>query len=314
MYKYIFGPVPSRRLGMSLGVDMVPKKVCSLNCVYCEVGQTTLLTTQRNEYVPKREIIEELKDFFANHPDPDYITFSGYGEPTLNIALGEVIAYLKKEKPGVPVAVLTNGTLFSDPAVRQSLLQADLVLPSLDAATTEVFQKINRPSGMLDLEKYLEGLADFRKEFTGKIWLEVFILPGFNDSIPQLDGLKKAILKIHPDAVQLNTLDRPGTEPGLRSATRKELESIKDYWDIQGVEIISSSTTRKNTTAYREDIRDAILETINRRPCTLDDISRITGLHVNEINKYLSALEATGTIRTERLERGLFYMPAQRNK
>ena len=313
MYKHIFGPVPSRRLGMSLGVDMVPKKVCSLNCVYCEVGQTTLLTTQRKEYVPGGEVIEELKDFFTHHPDPEYITFSGYGEPTLNKALGGVIAYLKREKPGVPVAVLTHGTMFSDPEVRQSLLQADLVLPSLDAATEAVFKKINRPAGSLDLLHYIEGLIAFRKEFRGNIWLEVFILPGYNDTMAELEALKQEILRIRPDTVQLNTLDRPGTEAGLRSATRKELESIKDYWDIPGTEIIPSPAGRKNATAYREDVRNAIMETINRRPCTLDDISRITGLHVNEINKYLDSLEATGVVRTERQDRGLFYMPAGRN-
>ncbi|HOZ19384.1 MAG: molybdenum cofactor biosynthesis protein A [Bacteroidetes bacterium ADurb.Bin139] len=314
MYKHLFGPVPSRRLGMSLGVDMVPRKVCTLNCVYCEAGRTTLLTTQRKEYVPEREIIRELKDFFANHPDPDIITFSGYGEPTLNSALESIISYLKAEKPDLPVAVLTNGTMLSDPAVRQSLLGADLVLPSLDAATEEVFKKINRPSDTLDLQSYIGGLADFRKEFKGRIWLEVFILPGYNNHKAELDALKEAILRINPDSVQLNTLDRPGTVEGIRSATRQELEEIREYWNIPGVEIISSPASGNSATVYREDVQNAILETISRRPCTLEDIAHITGLHVNEINKYLSALEATGTIRTERLERGLFYMPAQRNK
>jgi len=297
---------------MSLGVDMVPKKVCSLNCVYCEVGRTTLLTTQRKEYVPEREIIGELKVFFASHPDPDIITFSGYGEPTLNTALGSIISYLKAEKPVLPVAVLTNGTLLSDPGVRKSLLGADLVLPSLDAATEEVFRKINRPAESLDMQSYIGGLADFRKEFKGRIWLEIFILPGINDHKAELDALKEAILRINPDSIQLNTLDRPGTEEGIRSATRQELEDIREYWNIPGVEIIASSSG-KSTTAYREDVQNAILETINRRPCTLDDIARITGLHVNEINKHLRTLEATGSIRTERQERGLFYMPAQRN-
>ncbi|MDD4919431.1 MAG: radical SAM protein [Bacteroidales bacterium] len=314
MYKHLFGPVPSRRLGMSLGVDMVPKKICSLNCVYCEVGRTTLLTRQRKEYVPEREIIGELKDFFANHPDPEIITFSGYGEPTLNTALGSIISYLKAQKPAVPVAVLTNGTLLNDPQVRQSLLRADLVLPSLDAATEEVFRKINRPADTLDLQSYIGGLEGFRKEFKGRIWLEVFILPGFNDHKAELDALKEVFLRISPDSIQLNTLDRPGTEEGIRSATLLELEHIREYWDIPGVEIISSSALRKSTTAYREDVQNAILETISRRPCTLDDIACITGLHVSEINKYLDTLEATGNIRTERQERGLFYMPAQRNQ
>ncbi len=218
MYKHLFGPVPSRRLGMSLGVDMVPRKVCSLDCVYCEVGRTTLLTTERKEYVAEREIKEELNDFFSRHPDPEIITFSGYGEPTLNSAIAGVIDFLKEKKSQLPIAILSNGTLMGDPAVRKAILRADIVLPSLDAATEEVFRKINRPAGALDLQGYIQGLADFRKEFSGKIWLEVFILPGFNDHKAELDALKKAILKIKPDSVQLNTLDRPGTEAGIRSA------------------------------------------------------------------------------------------------
>jgi wyosine [tRNA(Phe)-imidazoG37] synthetase (radical SAM superfamily) len=308
MYKHLFGPVPSRRLGMSLGVDMVPRKVCSLDCIYCEVGKTTTLTAQREEYVPAPEIIAELEDFFKNHPDPEVITFSGYGEPTLNSSIGQVLDFLKEKRPHVPVAVLTNGTLLGQEQVRKAILRADYVLPSLDAATEETFQKINRPVASLDLQDYIQGLADFRKEFSGEIWLEVFIIPGYNDTSRELDALKKAILKINPHKVQINTLDRPGTEGNIRSATRKELESIKAGWDIPGVEIVSA-VDRKSTTAYRKDIENVIMETIVRRPCTLDDLSLITGLHVNEINKYLDVLEAEGCIQTERQDRGLFYKP-----
>jgi len=142
MYKHLFGPVPSRRLGMSLGIDLIPHKICSLNCVYCECGGTTTLTRERKEYVPVEEVYDELKDYFKHHPDPDYFTFSGAGEPTLHLHIGEVIAFLKEVRPGIPVAVLSNGTLFGDPEVRADLLQADLVLPSLDAATEEAFSFI----------------------------------------------------------------------------------------------------------------------------------------------------------------------------
>jgi len=299
---------------MSLGVDMVPKKVCSLNCVYCEVGPTTLLTSQRKPYVPASEIIRELQDYFRTQSNPDFITFSGYGEPTLNSEIGEIFDYLKREKPEVPIAVLTNGTLLHEKEVRNAIMKADLILPSLDSATEEGFKKINHPVRTISLDQYIEGLVTFGQEFTGKVWLEVFILPGFNDHKAELDALKEVFLRISPDSIQLNTLDRPGTEEGIRSATLLELEHIREYWDIPGVEIISSSALRKSTTAYREDVQNAILETISRRPCTLDDIACITGLHVSEINKYLDTLEATGNIRTERQERGLFYMPAQRNQ
>ncbi|MFA5301390.1 MAG: radical SAM protein [Bacteroidales bacterium] len=314
MYKHIFGPVPSRRLGMSLGVDMVPKKVCSLNCVYCEVGPTTRLTSERKPYVPAKDIIRELQDYFRTQNNPDFITFSGYGEPTLNSEIGEIFDYLKREKPEVPIAVLTNGTLLYEKEVREAIMKADLVLPSLDSATEEGFKRINHPVKTISLRQYIEGLVSFGQEFSGKIWLEVFILPGYNDSISELDALKKELLRIKPDRIQLNTLDRPGTVPGLRSATRQELQSIIDYWEIPNVEIIAAVLERTKMASYRKDVENVILETINRRPCTLDDLSKILGLHVNELNKYLDALEASGKVHTERQDRGLFYMIRKETK
>ncbi|RPI46755.1 MAG: radical SAM protein, partial [Bacteroidetes bacterium] len=180
MYKYIFGPVPSRRLGMSLGVDLVPHKVCSLDCVYCECGPTTKRTLDRKEYVLYGKVTEELDHFFIENPDPDFITFSGSGEPTLNTRIGDVLHFIKQKKPAIPVAVLTNGTLLGRKDVRDELMEADVVLPSLDAATPEVFRRINRPAHGLDLDEILEGLVSFRKEFRGEMWLEIFIIPGFN--------------------------------------------------------------------------------------------------------------------------------------
>lgn len=307
MYKYLFGPVPSRRLGMSLGVDLVPKKVCSLDCVYCEAGKTTKLTTGRMEYVKTEKIIGELTDYFMNNPDPDYITFSGYGEPTLNLAIGEVLDFIKQNKPDIPVAVLTNGTLFGDEIVRQSILKADLVLPSLDAATEAVFRKINRPPDSLVFDDYIQGLIDFSREFSGKIWLEIFILPGYNDSEEELAALKKIILQIKPDSIQLNTLDRPGTVADLRGATRAELQRVVDFWQMDNVIIIAASPERKKIRSYRTDTESAILETIARRPCTVDDLAKILGLHINEVNKYLDVLEAEQKIETTKQERGYFY-------
>lgn len=307
MYKYLFGPVPSRRLGISLGVDLVPKKVCSLNCVYCEVGKTTTLTLERKEYIKYEKIIKELTGYFNNNPDPDYITFSGSGEPTLNFRIGEILKFIKKNKPGIPVAVLTNGTLLSDKNVRKDILDADVVLPSLDAASDKVFRRINRPQKKLSIEKYIQGLIDFRKEYKGKIWLEIFILPGYNDNEEELTELKKAILKIKPDSVQLNTLDRPGTVPGLKGATIEELQRIVDFWKLENVEIIKSSSKRKNIQSYRSDIETAILETVLRRPCTTDDLTKILGIHINELNKYLDVLEEENRIETVTLKRGIFY-------
>jgi len=307
MYKYLFGPVPSRRLGMSLGVDLVPKKVCSLDCVYCEVGKTTKLTLERMEYINIHKIKNELTEYFKTQPDPDYITFSGSGEPTLNIYIGEILQFIKKIKPGIPIAVLTNGTLLFDKNVREALLLADVVLPSLDSATEDVFQKINRPVKTLRIDKYIQGLVDFRKEFKGEIWLEIFVLPGFNDAENELAALNKVILKIKPESVQLNTLDRPGTLPNLKAATREELQRVIDFWQLSQVKIIAASAGRKKIPSYRTDTENAIIETITRRPCTLNDLTIILGVHIHEINKYLDVLEAEQKIETVEQERGTFY-------
>lgn len=307
MYKYLFGPVPSRRLGMSLGVDLVPHKVCTLDCVYCECGKTTLLSTIRKEYIPAEKVYKELYHFFNHNPNPEYITFSGSGEPTLNIKIGEVLSYIKNLKPGIPVALLTNGTLLSEKDVREEVLQSDLVLPSLDAATSEAFKKINRPENSIDIARYIQGLVDFRKEFSGMIWLEILILPGYNDDPENLQELEKAINRIKPDKVQLNTLDRPGTVESLRPASVSELTAIKKILNYPETEIIAAPASRKNIRSYRKDTETAILETIFRRPCTANDLSNILGIHLNEINKYMDVLEAEGKVETRRRERGIFY-------
>jgi len=306
MYKYLFGPVPSRRLGMSLGVDLVPHKVCSLNCVYCECGRTTDLTTIRKEYIPYNEVVQEVAHYLKHNPAPDYFTFSGSGEPSLNSRIGDVLRFIKSNSH-VPVAVLTNGTLFYDKAVREELLEADVVLPSLDAAEEVAFRKINRPWHKLNIPEYIKGLVDFRKEYSGQIWLEVLIIPGLNDTPENLHTLKEAFLKIHPDEIQLNTLDRPGAVENIRAATRKELQEIVDFWGLPQVKIIAAAPDRKKIVSYRDDTESAILETIKRRPCTLEDLHKILGLHLNEVNKYLDVLEEEKKIVAIREKRGLFY-------
>ena len=307
MYKYLFGPVPSRRLGMSLGVDLVPKKVCSLDCVYCEVGKTTKLTIDKKEYILFNKIKEELLNYFSNNPDPDYITFSGSGEPALNSKIGDVLKFIKQTKPNIPVAVLTNGTMLFDKNVRDAIMDADVVLPSLDAATQYVFEKINRPAKGLTINKVIQGIIDFKNDFKGNLWLEVFILPDYNNKKEELIELKKAILKIKPNSVQLNTLDRPGTVSNLRGATSEEMKRVVDFWKLDNVEIISSAPERKKIQSYRTDIETAITETISRRPCTLDDLTKILGIHINEINKYLDVLDAEEKIETVEQQRGVFY-------
>ena len=308
MYRYLFGPVPSRRLGMSLGVDLVPKKVCTLDCVYCEAGATTQLTVERREYIPYTDLTAELTQFFSSgNPDPDHITFSGSGEPTLNSRIGDVIAFIKGIRPHIPVAVLTNGTLLSDPEVRKALLAADVVLPSLDAATPRAFRRINRPEKSLLLERHIDGLVAFRDEFPGRIFLEVFLLPGYNTDEDDILALRTAITRIRPDAIQLNTLDRPGVLEDLRSATAAELQRIITLLDLPHIEIIASAPQRQASAAWRRDVEAAIVGTIARRPCTLEDLAEILGQHASEITTCLDVLTAQGIVEAVHQERGLFY-------
>ncbi|MBF0377141.1 MAG: radical SAM protein [Desulfamplus sp.] len=242
MYKYLFGPVQSRRLGVSLGVDLVTRKICSLDCVYCECGSTTELTLERKEYVPYNKVIEELRHYLLNHPAPNYITFSGSGEPTLNSRIGDVIEYIKSSTPQISVAVLTNGTLLGDKAVRNGLLKADLVVPSLDAASLKSFKNINHPHNSIDLVSYIQGIVDFRDIYKGKLALEILILPNFNDSTEDIKLLKDACYKINPDVIQLNTLDRPGAIANLIPASQDLLESIRDYLQSKESEKIAKLT------------------------------------------------------------------------
>ena len=228
-YKHLFGPVPSRRLGISLGVDLIPHKVCSLNCVYCEVGETTNLTTERKEYIPINEILIELDEYLSQKPNLDFITFSGSGEPTLNSGIGEVINFLKKYYPKYKIALLTNSTLLSNKTLRDELKKIDLILPSLDSVTETGFKKLNRPSINLELTKIIEGLIAFTKEFEGNVWLEVFIVPGFNDSKEELESIKEIILKINPNKVQLNSLDRPGSEYWIKPITKKKWKTSQIF-------------------------------------------------------------------------------------
>ena len=306
-YKYLFGPVPSRRLGISLGIDLVPMKTCSLNCIYCECGRTTHLTVARREYVPIEVVKSELSDYLTHHPRPDYITFSGSGEPVLNSRIGDVIRFIQSQTSEISTAVLANGTLLFDKKVRDELKDAAVVIPSLDAATGDVFKKVNRPHPKLDVNTIIDGIIRFRGAYTGQLWLEVFIVPGINDTETELLALKQAIEKINADRVQLNTLDRPGVVEDIRAATREELKRVLDFWQLNNAEIIAKAPERKGLPAYRNDIQSAILGTIARRPCTLEDLTKILGRHANEINKYLDVLEADQKIQTEKQQRGIFY-------
>jgi wyosine [tRNA(Phe)-imidazoG37] synthetase (radical SAM superfamily) len=306
MYNHLFGPVPSRRLGISLGVDLVPHKTCSLNCIYCECGRTTCLTLERKEYVPTAAILSELKEFLEDNPKLDYITFSGAGEPTLHSGIGAIISFIKKEFSHYKLALITNGTLFFLPGVRKEIKFVDLVLPSLDAASEQTFRKMNHPNNDLKIETIIKGLTDFQKNYNSKMWLEVFIVPGINDAKEEITLLRQAIHRIRPTLVQLNSLDRPGTNSGVNPATEETLQRVADFLDWE-TEIIAKFTPRNKIANYNIDIENTILQLIKRRPCTLDDLCSTLGKHHNEVNKYLDTLLDQKIIIAKKMERGVFY-------
>jgi len=306
-YRHLFGPVASRRLGVSLGVDLVVHKICSLNCVYCECGKTTELTAERRSWVPLDRVLSELDHYWAHNDDPDYITFSGSGEPTLNKDIGAVIAHIKRQKPLIRVAVLTNATLLSDPTVREDLSQADLVVPSLDAVSPEVFQKLNRPCSSITPDAVIRGIETFTRGFKGEVNLEIFILPGVNDTPEELALLRTAAERISPDRIQLNCLDRPGTEAGLRPADRDNLEGIRELLGPDRTEIIARLPTADRASRKAEDLEAAILETIHRRPCTCEDLAAMLGAEAPTIGDILNRLEKKRAVQSQQGERGRFY-------
>lgn len=305
--KYIFGPVNSRRLGVSLGVDLMPYKTCSLNCVYCECGGTTALTSEIAEYVPTDDVIAELDGFLAGSPRLDVITFSGSGEPTLHSGIGIIIRHIRERYPHYRIAVLTNGTLFGDPAVRRAVAPVDIVVPSLDAVSPEAFARIGRPAGGITPEGLVDGLVEFRKDFGGKLFLEIFIVPGINDTAEELAALRDAALKIRPDAVQINSLDRPGTEAWVEPAGRQELESMEGLFAPLKVEIIGRPAERIYQDRHVSDMMKEILSLLRRRPSTLDDLQLALGSDREQLRNVLGSMTSDEMITVEVLDRGEFY-------
>lgn len=305
-YRYLFGPVPSRRLGRSLGVDLVPHKTCSLNCIYCECGRTTELTLQRKDYIPTHLVISELTDLLSQQPVLDYITFSGAGEPTLHSGLGTVVAFLKQNFAQYPIALLTNGTLFYQADLRAEVAPIELILPSLDAADDETFFKINRPHPTLSVRQIILGLKELKQSQHGTMWLEIFIVPGINDHDSHIENLRHAIHEIKPDLVQLNSLDRPGTESWVNHATPERLQTIAQRLDWP-TEIIASMPQPGTSSIAPDDVAMTILALIRRRPCTLEDLSQMSGLKPIEIQKHLALLMEKGQVHARPMKRGLFY-------
>jgi len=229
--KYIYGPVKSRRLGSSLGINLMPYKICNFDCIYCQLGVTLYKVSEREEYVKIKDIIDELRLWLENNAARArtlrYITISGSGEPTLHIRIGDLIGEIKKIA-SIPVAVITNASLLNIAKVRQALVSADVIVPSLDAVDTEVFQKIDRPHKDLRLTDIINGLIKLRQEFSGEIWLEVMLVKGVNDDPRHIRRLKEIIERINPDKIQLNSPVRATAEKNVQPVDRSKLEKFKE--------------------------------------------------------------------------------------
>lgn len=307
--KYIFGPVPSRRLGLSLGVDLLPPKTCNMDCIYCELGKGRGTVCQVREYTPFEEIRDEIQRVAVENPTGfDCLTFTASGEPTLHSRLGELIEFARATC-GKPIVVLTNAGLVGRKEIRRNLSQADFILPSLDAATAKAFRKINRPDPCIKLEEVINGLSRLKQEMQGQMWLEILFVQGINDSPQEVRALKDAVSRIQPDRVQLNTVVRPPAEDFARPVPRRRMEEIRSELG-HGAEIIVDFTSR-----LREGssllLESEILDVLKRRPLSCKDIKELFGEY-KKVDEILARLMKDGLIDKKQVASSFFYCTSSR--
>ena len=302
--KYIFGPVPSRRLGLSLGVDLVPAKTCTYDCLYCQVGRTTNRTVETRPYVPINEVIEELK-VRLEQITPDVITFSGSGEPTLHSEIDRAISAIKAVTD-VNTAILTNGSLLWRDDVRLRLLEADMIVPTLSTVFEKTFRAIHRPHPDFILKRIIEGLKELRAVYKGLIYLEVVLLAGLNDSDKEIEGLKAVIREISPDKVQLNTVVRPPADPQALALDRKRLEDIKNFLGPETEIIAALPRKQRNGVSGPASVR--ILEMVMRRPLRAVDVSNALQMPLDEVEGCIKGLIVKGAIRPKRQGEDIYYV------
>ena len=260
----IYGPVPSRRLGVSLGVDLFPGKTCSYDCIYCQLGRTSKKTIQRDVYLPAELIIREVKDFLAQLDSPvDYITFSGSGEPTLHSQIGPIIGEIK-EMTSIPLAVITNGSLLFMDEVKRDLSEADLVIPSLDAVSKTVHETINRPEESLEIDRVIQGLVDFRERFRGQVWIEILFCRGINDDPSEIAKMKEVLERIDPNRIQLNTVYRPPAEDFASPLTEERLSEIKEVFG--GKASVITPYRGNRSIGGKGEVEAHIIDALKRRP------------------------------------------------
>jgi wyosine [tRNA(Phe)-imidazoG37] synthetase (radical SAM superfamily) len=294
MMKYVFGPVPSRRLGQSLGIDTIPLKTCNWNCVYCQLGRTKPLINQRKDYYPVEDILDEVHHALDAHQpgEIDWATFVGSGEPLLHSGMGMLVRGVK-ELTNLPVAVITNGSLLYLPEVRDDLLLADAVLPSLDAGTAVLYRKINRPHPEVTFQRLVDGLIDFRKVFQGRLWVEVMLVWDLNDTPQALQDIAKVLERIQPDAVHVNLPTRPPVESWVEPSDSEGLmRALAIFGNI--AEVVHPAEGTFDLSGY-EDPLDAVLAIITRHPMRQEELEHtLSYWSPGKVQQVLADLEASG--------------------
>jgi wyosine [tRNA(Phe)-imidazoG37] synthetase (radical SAM superfamily) len=307
--EHVYGPVPSHRLGRSLGIDLVPYKTCTYDCVYCQLGRTTDKTVKRREFVPVAPVLAELERRLSGGCRPDYVSLAGSGEPTLHSGMGRLIEGIKS-LTDVPVAVITNGSLLWSERLQEELMMADVVLPSLDAGDEVSFAKINRPHPDISFDLMLEGLTSFTKRFAGEVWLEVMLLAGSTGTRAEAAKIAAHAEGVGAARIQLNTPSRPAAEAEVLPLSRDEMVALERLFPGR-VESVFQEREFEAGQAGSATVSDSdLVALVRRRPCTVEDIAAGLGLHVLDVLKRVDLLLASGVITCVAVNGKNYYHPA----
>ncbi|VBB42425.1 Radical SAM domain protein [uncultured Desulfatiglans sp.] len=303
MPRYVFGPVPSRRLGLSLGIDLLPPKTCSFDCLYCEVGRTTLKLSEPRPLVSVAEVLEEARTILET-ATTDVVTLAGSGEPTLHSGIGEVIAGLR-DLSLEPVVLLTNGSLFWRKEVVHRVLAADVIMPTLCSAYPETFARIHRPHPDITLEKVIRGIRSLRNAYTGRLAMEVVLLAGINDTPQEIEALKDVLDELHADAVYLNTVARPPSDPTARAVAREKLEAVRTFLGESAEMVVSKPLAAGSGKGL--SAAEVLIEVIRRRPLRLMDVCSSLGLTKDAAEALIRGFEVKGRIRPREQSGEVYY-------
>ncbi len=305
-FRYLFGPVPSRRFGRSLGVDLTPYKTCSFDCIFCQLGKTPEKTIARKEYAPTVEVLSELEEWLKTDGKADYITLSGSGEPTLHSGFGQIFEFVHKNSK-IPSVLLTNGSMLCHPEVREAAALADVVKVSLSAWDQASYEWVNRPHADLRFDQLIQGQKDFRARFKGRLHMEIFLIKGLNAFPGDVQKIAGFAREIAPDRIQLNTAIRPPAEAFAAPLSRTEMDKLACLFEPAAEVIAEFNAAKLKDIAANED---TIFSMLQRRPCTASQIGEVFGMHLNEVSKYLGKLIRNGKVQSTRRDEDVYYFAA----